>query len=371
MTPTPSSPAGQHQGDFHVRRRLDRIGLLLLGSLTLAACASDSHQSRPVLDQTGHGASAVPVDPSNFIRAALVEDIRMEERELADGTRALCYIVKSKSVPHEHEMGPWSPTHVTDGKDKGGIWMKDGVVYDVDGPFIAGLAELYDDPAWQLVRADGSIRITETKAAFEAAARPDVDPAYHNHVVEGRPEWIDERITTYVIPVQPVLRVAPTPARHGAVGVAFNGVNFDPPAPLHAILAAHTIAPLDDSGGHLNPHSGYHYHAATGHTKEVAQADGHAPMLGYALDGFAIYAHMDENGEAPQDLDECGGHTDAVRGYHYHAGSPGSNRILTAFRGVPGTALVDGESSAGPGPRRRGQPGPADRGRRGPPHRRD
>ena len=44
---------------------------------------------------------------------------------------------------------------------------------------------------------------------------------------------------------------------------------------------------------------------------------------------------------ASGDLDECGGHTDGPRGYHYHVGAPGSNRILGAFRGRPGTARVD------------------------------
>ncbi|MCA9321670.1 MAG: hypothetical protein KDB53_13095 [Planctomycetes bacterium] len=76
---------------------------------------------------------------------------------------------------------------MTDGKDKGGIWMKDGQLYDVDGAFLAGNADFYSDPEWNLVREDGSIRVTDTKEAFEAAARPDVDPQYHNHVVEGRP----------------------------------------------------------------------------------------------------------------------------------------------------------------------------------------
>ena len=140
-------------------------------------------------------------------------------------------------------------------------------------------------------------------------------------------------MTTYVIPVQPVYRDAPTQLRHGAIGVAFNGVQFDPPAPLHAILAAHTIAPLDDSGGHLNPFEGYHYHAATGHTKELVQADGNAPMIGYAMDGFAIHAHLDEQGREPEGLNECGGHADPVRGYHYHAGKPGSNQVFKAIRG--------------------------------------
>lgn len=282
-----------------------------------------------------------PVDPSYFIADSLVTQITQKNYDLGDGKETLCYVIITDSEPHEHEMGPWSPTHVLDGKDKGGLWFKDGEVYDVDGAFVANIAEFYDDPKWNLVREDGSIRVTETKEAFQSAARPNVDPRYHNHVVEGRPEWIDNGATTFVIPVQPVYNERPTRFRRGTpVGVAFNGVNFDPPAPIHAILAAHTIAPLDDSGGHLNPHTGYHYHAATGATKSIVQADGHAPMIGYALDGFGIYAQLDDQGDEPTDLDECRGHTDETRGYHYHVGSAGTNEIISSFRGTPGLMRI-------------------------------
>lgn len=302
----------------------------------------------------------VGLDPSLFIQESLIGEIKIEERELADGSTVSCYVFTTKTRPHEHEMGPWSPKLVTDGKDQGGIWFKDGKVYDVDGPFVANLATFYEDPEWDLVREDGTIRTTDTKEAFEAAARPNVDPKYYNHVVEGDPTWYPAVETTYVIPVTPSYNKTPNHFGRGPLGVAFNGVRFDPPAPLHAILAAHTIAPLDDGGGHLNPHEGYHYHAATGKSKEVAQSEGHAPMIGYALDGFGIFAHLDQAGKTAENLDECGGHTDEVRGYHYHVGSTGSNQIIKAFRGTPGQATVKGltKDDNAHSPRRPGGPGP-------------
>lgn len=351
---------------------------LCLFSTTLISCGEPPVQEQTVVPQDETQTSSLreheglPVDPSHFIRTALVEPIKKEERTLSDGTKALCYVIRTYSEPHEHEMGPWSPTHIDDGADKGGIWLDNGKVYDVDGAFVRDIAEFYDDPEWQLYRDDGSIKVTDTKEAFEAAARPDVDARYHNHMVEGRPEWIERQVFEYVIPVQPVYQERPTllgrpqggdrpdgppPRREGGgrpprleggaagggqggvavLGIAFNGVNFEPPAPLDAILAAHTIAPFDDAGGHINPHNGYHYHAVTGKTKQVAQPDGHAPMIGYMMDGFALYARENAAGEAPTDLDECGGHWDPVRGYHYHAGAPGENQIIKGFRGVAGT----------------------------------
>ena len=262
-------------------------------------------------------------------------------------------------------------------------------MYDVDGPFVRDIAEFYGDPDWKLYREDGSVRVTDTKEAFEAAARPDVDPEYQNDVVEGRPEWVDHGVTVFVIPVQPDYQEEPTsigrpqggpddgpnggrhnddlpsrpqgeegrrpprPADGGpgdaqrggpdlaAVGIEFNGVELAPAAPIQSTLAAHTIAPFDDAGGHLNPHDGYHYHAVTGHTKDIAQPDGHAPMIGYAMDGFGLFAHNNKDGSAPTDLDECGGHTDPICGYHYHAGAAGDIQILKGFRGVPGTMTIE------------------------------
>ena len=315
------------------------LSLPALGVLYLRSSAQDN--------QTAATASShvVPVNPSYFIDKALVSDIVQEERTLADGTKTLCYVIRTYSEPQEHKMGPWAPKTITDGKEAGGIWMNDGKIYDLDGAFVKNAAEFYNDPQWKLYRDDGSVRVTDTKEAFEAAARPDVDPRYNNYVVEGRAEWFGRHITTYVIPVNPVYQTRSRRMGRDGVGVAFNGVNFDPPAPLHAITRAHTLAPFDDAGGHINPHVGYHYHAATGQTKEIAQSDGHAPMIGYALDGFGIFAHLNPQGQAPTDLDECGGHFDPTRGYHYHAGSPGSNQIIAAFRGQPGTMKVAHETA--------------------------
>ena len=288
-----------------------------------------------------------PVNPDYFIAECLVEPIKKEVRSLSDGSKVECYVIVCKSVPVDHDIGPWAPRHVSDGKDKGGIWIKDGHVYDVSGEFVAHLDELYDDSKWDIVREDGSIKVTDTEEAFRLAARPNVDPRYHNHVVECPPsvtQWKDKK-NVYVIPVNPVYRsVATDPHRvgdgHGPVGLAFNGVKYDPPAPIHMIIKAHTIAPFDHSGGHVNPHAGYHYHAATGKTKEIEQPDDHAPQIGYALDGFGIFAHLDKQGNKPTDLDECSGHYDDVRGYHYHASAAGDNQIIGSFRGIAGTTEI-------------------------------
>ena len=288
-----------------------------------------------VTDKVDENVKVVSVNPDYFITSNLMEEIQQKTVKL-NGTETLCYVIKSNAQAAEHQMGPWCPRHLEDQKDKGGIWFKDGKVYDVSGHFIAELADFYNDDRWKLFKENGAIKVTETKEGCLAAAKPDVEEEYQNHCVECLPEYFKNQITTFVIPITPKFLVSSKKFGRGGIGLAFNGVKFDPPAPTHAILAAHTIAPLDDHGGHVNPHGGYHYHAITGSTKEVEQTDDHAPMIGYAIDGFGIYALLDKKGNKSSDLDECGGHSDDIRGYHYHAGEPGSNQIIKCLHGVSG-----------------------------------
>ena len=307
------------------------LSLLLLTILILASCGSKNKELTE---------KVIPVNPAFFIEESLLQPIEKEKYKLSNGTTTECYKVVVKSVPHEHKMGPWCPTHIKDSKEKGGIWFEDGKVYDVDGHFISNIGEFYSDTKWKLYNEDGSIKVTKTQEACEGAAKPDVEEIYKNHCVECQPSFYHDHITTYYIPVNPIYQTSSNNPRRGIMGVAFNGVNFDPPAPTHAILEAHTLAPLDDCGGHVNPHTGYHYHAVNGCTKEIEQVDGHAPMLGYAIDGFGIYAALDSQGNKSTGLDACGGHEDKIRGYHYHAGDPGSNQILGCLNGEYGKMIV-------------------------------
>lgn len=305
---------------------------LMLFALTviLASCKSDKNTE---------SVKVVSVNPDYFIADNIIGKISQETVKL-NGTPTLCYVFKTNSRPSEHQMGPWCPRHIDDAKDKGGIWFEDGNVYDVDGHFIAEIATFYNDDQWKLFREDGSVKYTQTQEECEGAAKPDVEEAYQNYCVECLPKYYKDQVTTYTIPVTPKYTNREQRFRRGTIGVAFNGVNFDPPAPTEAILAAHTIAPLDDHGGHVNPHGGYHYHAATGSTKEVGQTDVHASMLGYAIDGFGIYALLDENKNQPIYLDDCGGHKDSILGYHYHAGEPGGNQVIKCLHGISGNAIV-------------------------------
>jgi hypothetical protein len=333
--------------------------------LPVALCAALSMSCD---DGGGGGASDTDTDAvvtaTDFVGAfdadGLVAPIADEACTLSSGVETTCWRVELKGAPSDHEVGPFCPRHIDDDATSAGIWIESGEVYDVDGAFIAGLADFYDDPEWQLYdEVTGLVNVTDSEASCSAAARPDVDPQYNNYCVECLLDYVDGGVaTTVLIPKVPV--PVDTPLEIGAatlVGVALNGVAFDPPAPVQAILGAHTIAAFDDCGGHVNLIAGYHYHAATGCSKQVASDDGHAAVIGYALDGYPITSRVNEDGEEPSDLDECRGHTDAARGYHYHVAYAGENLFVGCFHG---DIVASAAGGAGPGGGGGGQPPVAD-----------
>lgn len=316
----------------------------LLG--VFSSCSSDDATS-----ETSDEVS-IPVDSSLFLSAGLSEPITVVSRTLSDGTTADCYKIVVKGIPTDHAMGPWCPSNIADDASKGGIWLENGNVYDVDGAFVKNLATFYNDNTWMMYNTStGAITKTATKAECEAAANPNVGAEYKNYCVECLPSYVADLTHTYYLPVTP--KVASTPyvfltagagggpggpggpisTMPSSRGLAFNGVVFDAPAPTDNILGAYTLAPFDDAGGHINLAAGYHYHAATGHSTEIIQSDGHAPMIGYAMDGYGLYENTDSSGNEYTDLDASRGHSDSIRGYHYHVDKAGNNNFINGLHG--------------------------------------
>lgn len=266
----------------------------------------------------------IDVDSSYFTGNTLVSVVPCI---LSDGTETECYEIVTNSMAGDHEMGPWCPSNISDGDEAGGIWLDDGEVYDVDGAFVENLATFYGDNTWMMYDENGYIYTTETLDDCINAANPDVGEEYKNHCVQCIPDYIDVS-QTWTIPITPVLQTRSSAT--GNDGVALNGIEFSNSAPVDDILGAYTIAPFDDAGGHINVHQGYHYHAATGVSTSVEQDDDHPALIGYAFDGHGIYAQDDE----ATDLDECRGHYDDIRGYHYHVDDAGSNNFIDCVYGA-------------------------------------
>jgi hypothetical protein len=323
------------------------ISIFLLSSLTfIISCNNSSDDSSLTDDDTPIAdTTVIPVDETLFLTSNGSVTITTVPCTLSDGSSTDCYQIVATSVPADHEMGPWCPENISDDASAGGIWLENGEVYDVDGAFIENMATFYNDTKWQMYDANGAIFTTETEDDCANAANPNVGAEYENFCVECLPSYVADLTQTYLIPITPVKQSTATdfggfgpPGMAGngpsQRGIAFNGVVFDAPAPTDAILGAYTLAPFDDAGGHINLNAGYHYHAATGVSTQIAQADSHAAMIGYAIDGFGLFAQLDDNGDEPNDLDSCRGHTDDIRGYHYHAAAPGSNSFINCINGA-------------------------------------
>ena len=330
----------------------NKFSYLIVGTALLMSCFCCSNDSGGTTDgtddsETVDDTAVVNVEPSYFYTADGSVTITTIPCTLSDGTETDCYQIVTSSLAGDHDMGPWCPDNIADDAGAGGIWLEGGEVYDVDGAFVENMAAFYNDTNWLLYDSNGDIYVTDTEEDCENAANPNVGAEYENFCVECLPSYITDLSQTWVIPVTPVIQASPTlfttagggPPGAGNTapstrGVALNGIEFSAPAPVDNILGAYTLAPFDDAGGHINVHQGYHYHAATGFGTQIAQDDGHAALIGYALDGFGIYALEDANGDSPSDLDELRGHTDDVRGYHYHVDAAGNNNFINGLKGA-------------------------------------
>ena len=315
-----------------------RLSLLIMGALTIFSSCDSEDQEQMISDDDG---IVLDVDTSLFLDGTTVSTIPCT---LSDGTETDCYQIVTTSTASDHQMGPWCPSNISDGEEAGGIWIESGQVYDVDGEFVKNLGSFYNDDTWMMYDANGDIYITSTEADCINAANPNVGAEYQNFCVECLPSYITELAQTWVIPVTPVKQSSSSSFAMGGGpmgasgptvrGIALNGIEFSGAAPTDAILAAYTLAPFDDAGGHINVHQGYHYHAATGNSTEIPQEDGHAAMIGYAMDGHSIHTQLNENGEEPSDLDQCRGHYDETRGYHYHVDAAGNNNFINCLTGA-------------------------------------
>ena len=297
-------------------------------------------------------------DAGLFFDGAISGEPTTEDCTLSDGAESTCYRFTVAGSPVSYETGPFCPDTIEDGAEDGGIWFDGDGLYDLDGEFIAGLAELYGDDNWQMYDEDGNVYVTETAEEFEGAAQPQVDEALQNHCVEGRLEFLEngEPVEAEVlIPAEPVSAES-AGTTNGNTGVTLDGVVIAPAAPVDAILGAYTIAAFDDCGGHYNPVEGYHLHGAVGCSEVDETTDGETPMFAYAMDGYPVHSTLDDAESAG--LDECNGHETDELGYHYHANDAAENQVLVCFMGQTAEGAEGDDAAAGGGPPGGDQGGP-------------
>ena len=221
----------------------------------------------------------------------------------------------------------------------------------------AGLLALTDKPTTQAAspfRANVKVDVTDDYFIVHSDGIPDHEtgpfPNAHN------PNTIRRQNYTFKIPRHPKLSDTISRTPMGPIGVAINGVPFYNPYTREGRDAALNEV-FDECCGHPDPMGRYHYHIYPKciHTSFKDQPGTHSGLIGYAFDGFPIYGPQGENGKPPTDLDECNGHTDADRGYHYHVTSK-FPYILGGYHGVPEPANFDHRRPGGPGRQPGGAP---------------
>ena len=298
----------------------------------------------PVATPTPTESSITYFDPNQLLADGLAEEVTIVDCTLSGGTETQCYQVTIDGSPAGQEMGPFCPPTITSDASEGGIWFDgSGELYDIDGNFILNLASIYEDNNWMLYDANGNVNITDTYESCDGAAQPNVEEQYQNHCVQCDISYVDGGISvTYLFPVTPVPLESGSDNVGTEIGISLRGGTLAGPAPVSDILSNYTIAAFDDCASHINLHQGYHAHGAVTDCLAIDGNDGeHAALIGYVYDGYGLYAMTNGDDEEPNDLDECRGHTDETRGYHYHAASTEENMFIGCYKGEQANTTAD------------------------------
>ena len=148
----------------------------------------------------------------------------------------------------------------------------------------------------------------QVKIRIEGDSRVIVATSVPSHAVgpfpnSGNPHRITAQSFRFRVPLRPKRAAAAQPARGYMSGVAVNGVTFDPGAAeyyrgergggwRYEPLGGAIDLGLDASHAHVQPSGMYHYHGLpTLLLQELGVKPGrHSPIVGWAADGFPIYA---------------------------------------------------------------------------------
>ena len=326
--------------------------LLVLTAFVAAAVIAIAGLNFMSSDDSSTELGAPGVVATNFLEGSLTKAITTEDCTLSDGTQSSCYRIEVTGSPVATKIGPFCPESTSSTAEVSGIWLDGENLYNADGKFIMDLSTIYKDVKWKLYDDSGKVKVTDSKEAFQGAARPDVQEEYKYHCVEGTWEWTETTKpvpTSILVPVKPILANESSSPR-GNLGVTINGLVISASAPVDAILGAYTIAAFDDCGGHFNPTAGYHLHAYTGcegveYDSQIDNPDAETKIIGYAMDGVAVFAPL--SSKSTIKLDECNGRTTAKDGYHYYAQSAEKNLVVKCVKGL--TAVDPLATNEGPG----------------------
>jgi len=243
--------------------------------------------------------------------------------------------------------------------------------FDIDGDGICGTVELlaaladwgvpchpfHDVPGLsvELDYATGMAVIISTNIPDHPTGPFDGSTGCYN------PNSVTVQNDTWLIPLVPVPTNNPAVDyldQMGQTGIMVSGATYYNPYDAGGVDAPSTIC-MDDYNGHPSPDGRYHYHQAPGWAYGNGEV-GHSGIIGYSFDGYPVYGPFEATDVFAMDLtgamalDECNGHEDDVRGYHYHAvaydqRTDGFPWIQACFHGEPVLSNFTGGGGGGGG----------------------
>lgn len=141
-----------------------------------------------------------------------------------------------------------------------------------------------------------------------------IQPSDPAYQYDHNPNSIREQQILLTLPAQPTAAATPGCLPMGMIGFALDGVAiFNGVDEGGRDAVAHEVQ--DRCNGHPQREGQYHYHGPSPCLHDPSgDAGRHSDLIGYALDGYGIYGEHGEGGKLlhDSDLDACHGHTHAV-----------------------------------------------------------
>jgi len=248
------------------------------------------------------------------------------------------------------------------------LWGSSG--FDVDGDGVCGATELlsvladWGSPCHPFYDVAGLSVELDYAAGFAIITSTNI-PDHPTGPFDGstgcyNPNTVTAQNDMWRIPLTPVPTNNPAVdylVQGGQVGVMLNGTTYYNPYDAGGIDAPSTIC-MDDFYGHPSPDGRYHYHQAPAWAYD--EMPGHSKIIGYSFDGYPVYGPFQDTDVWAMDLtgamalDDCNGHEDALRGYHYHAvayadRSDGFPWVQGCYHGEPEESNFAGGGGGGGG----------------------
>ncbi len=332
----------------YMRRVMCVVLLVLLANCAPPPRAGDMQQVRTPAASTA-AVSDIPVIPTPHVDATAVS----QALPLGDG--------KFSQTGQQGSIFACSTRISNEGAFASGAWLDatNKVWYPELKPSVDG--EVWWNAASVTIDVAGSTRTIRSNALpknYPTGIFPvqQSDDAYQ---YDRNPNTIRAQQVRYELPQMPQPSNTVSCLPPGIIGVALTGVpfynGFDEGG---RDAVAHEIQ--DGCDGHPQQQGQYHYHSLSSCVDTTPDSAGRPVLIGYALDGFGIYAAQTGNGTlTTADLDECHGTVSdvvwdgaVVSMYHYVA-TADFPYTLGCFRGTPvvSTAMMPANDAGGPPPR--------------------